>query len=70
VTRFLVEKTKNHELEMTLIEHPSAAERPATRFAPTSPKRPGVESKILRPHAERPGKPLPAISLTHISNSP
>jgi hypothetical protein len=55
---------------MTLIEHSSAAERAATRFAATSPKSPGVESKILRPHAERPGKPLPAISLAHFSNSP
>src|SRR4029077_15660728 len=70
VTRLLVEKTKNHELEMTLIEHSSATKWAATRLAATSPKSPGIESKILRPHAERPGKPLPAISLMHFSNSP
>src|SRR5258706_5226021 len=70
VTRLLVEKTKNHELEMPLVEHSSAAKRPTSRLSPTAPKSARVETKILRPHPERPGKPLPAISVTHIGNYP
>src|ERR1700682_3008828 len=65
VARLPVEKTENHELQMTLIEHPAAAKRAAARLAATTPKGAGIEPEVLRSHPERPGEPRPAVSTVH-----
>src|SRR6267143_2478378 len=53
---------------MTLVEHPSAAERTAARFAATTPKGSGIKPKVLRPHPECPSEPGPAVSTVHRLN--
>jgi hypothetical protein len=65
VARLLIEQLENHELQVTLVEHPAATERTTARFAATAPKSARIKPKILRPHPERPAKPRPAVSTVH-----
>src|SRR4029077_12349547 len=66
VPRFFVEKAKNHELQVPLVEHSAATERSAARFSAPSPKSAGIKSKVLRPHPEPPREPpWSAVSVVH-----
>src|SRR5450759_5215219 len=65
VARLLVEQAKNHELQVPLVEHSSATEWTAARFAATTPKSPSVKPKVLRPRPKRPREPRPALSPVH-----
>src|SRR6185503_19935856 len=70
VSRLFIEQTKDHELQVTLVEHPPTTKRTTPRLAASTPERAGIEPEILRSHPESPREPRPAVPVVHRPDPP